>query len=133
MGKFLVRRTATGYKFDLLAANGQDIAASEVYETKAACVKGIRSVQKYAPVAKFLDLTRESPAVTNPRFELFCDKGGDYRFRLRSRNGAVIAVSAPYSGMASKASGPMPRRQALKKNHRAFRNLRNAPFIFWQK
>lgn len=101
MGKFLVRRTATGYEFDLLAANGQDIAASEVYETKAACVKGIRSVQKYAPVAKFLDLTRESPAVTNPRFELFCDKGGDYRFRLRSRNGAVIAVSAPYSGQSA--------------------------------
>ena len=56
MGKFLVRRTATGYEFDLLAANGQDIAASEVYETKAACIKGIRSVQKYAPVAKFLVL-----------------------------------------------------------------------------
>lgn len=105
MGRFLVRRTATGYKFDLLAANGQPIAGSEVYETKAACVKGIRSVQKYAPVAKFLDLTREMNAVTNPRFELFQDKGGDYRFRLRSRNGAVIAVSAPYSSQSACENG----------------------------
>ena len=97
MGKFIVRRTATGFMFDLLAANGQDIAASEVYEAKAACIKGIRSVQKYAAVAKFADLTQGDPAVTNPRFELFRDKRGDYRFRLRSRNGAVPAPSDAYS------------------------------------
>lgn len=105
MGKFLVRRTATGFKFNLLAANGQPIAASEVYESKAACVKGIHSVQKYAAGAKFWDLTRESPAVTNPRFELFQDKSGDHRFRLRSRNGAIIAVSEAYSSRAACENG----------------------------
>lgn len=105
MGKFSLRKTATGHLFHLVAANGQDIAASEVYETRAACVKGIRSVQKYAAGAKFADLTLGEPGVTNPRFELFLDKRGDYRFRLRSRNGAVIAASGAHSTRAACENG----------------------------
>ena len=34
MGKFAIRQTATGYKFDLKAGNGETIATSEVYNTK---------------------------------------------------------------------------------------------------
>ncbi|MBQ7087600.1 MAG: DUF1508 domain-containing protein, partial [Clostridia bacterium] len=36
MGKFVVRKTNTGFKFDLKATNGQVIATSEVYTTEAA-------------------------------------------------------------------------------------------------
>ena len=36
MGKFVVRKTNTGVKFDLKAGNGQVIATSEVYTTAAA-------------------------------------------------------------------------------------------------
>ena len=36
MGKLVIRKTATGFKFDLKAANGQTVATSEVYETEAA-------------------------------------------------------------------------------------------------
>ena len=42
MGKFIVRRTNTGVKFDLKAANGEVIASSEVYTTERACRKGIQ-------------------------------------------------------------------------------------------
>ena len=35
MGKFVIRRTATGIKFDLKAGNGETIATSEIYETEA--------------------------------------------------------------------------------------------------
>ena len=97
MGKFRIKPVATGYKFDLLAANGQVIATSEVYETEAACRKGIRSVCASAPKAKFADLTEDGKLPTNPRFELFLDKAGAYRFRLRARNGQVIAVSEDYT------------------------------------
>ena len=97
MGRFRIKPVATGYKFDLLAANGQIIATSEVYETEAACRKGIHSVCSSAPKAKFADLTEEGKLPTNPRFELFLDKAGAYRFRLRSRNGQVIAVSEDYT------------------------------------
>ena len=97
MGRFRIKPVATGYKFDLLAANGQIIATSEVYETEAACRKGIQSVCSSAPKARFADLTEEGKVPTNPRFELFLDKAGAYRFRLRSRNGQVIAVSEDYT------------------------------------
>jgi uncharacterized protein YegP (UPF0339 family) len=34
------------YRFHLKASNGEIIAASEAYETKTACLKGIKSIQK---------------------------------------------------------------------------------------
>ena len=46
MGKFIVKKTNTGIKFDLKAGNGEVIATSEVYESKAACLNGIESVKK---------------------------------------------------------------------------------------
>lgn len=97
MGKFLIRQTDTGYRFDLLAVNGEVIASSEVYKTEAACRKGIRSVILCAPSAKLADLTAEEKLPPNPRFELFRDRGGQFRFRLRSRNGQVIAASEGYA------------------------------------
>ena len=44
MGKFVLKETATGFKFDLKAGNGQTIATSEVYTTEAACLNGIEKV-----------------------------------------------------------------------------------------
>ena len=52
MGKFVVKETATGFKFDLKATNGQVIATSEGYKTKASCENGIESVKKNAPEAE---------------------------------------------------------------------------------
>mgnify|MGYP002135093256 CR=1 FL=1 len=60
MGKFVIRTTATGFKFDLKAGNGQVILTSEVYTTKEACLKGIESVKKNGPSDKIKDLTVES-------------------------------------------------------------------------
>lgn len=97
MGKFVIRQTTTGYKFDLKASNGETIATSEVYETHAACVKGTESVAKCAADANFADLTLGQEDVTHPKFELYEDKGGQFRFRLKARNGEVIAVSEGYT------------------------------------
>ena len=105
MGKFVIRQVATGYKFDLLAGNGQSIATGEVYETLAACKKGIQSVQKSAAKAHMADLTEEGKLPSNPRFELFQDKAGEYRFRLKARNGQVVAVSENYSTKAACEGG----------------------------
>ena len=106
MSSFLIRPVPTGYKFDLKAPNGQIIATSEVYETRAACRKGIESVRKSAPKAKREDLTEElSEAVTIPKFQLFLDKSGAFRFRLKSRNGQVVAVSEGYSTKAACENG----------------------------
>ena len=52
-GKFEIRENASGqYYFVLKAGNGEVIATSESYTTKAAARKGIRSVRFNAPFAK---------------------------------------------------------------------------------
>lgn len=97
MGKFLVKKTSAGFKFDLLAGNGQVVASSEVYTTEAACLNGVDSVTKNAQIAKLEDQTVD-PVVpaTNPKFEVYKDKAGEFRFRLKARNGEIIATSEGY-------------------------------------
>ena len=113
MGKFVVKKTSTGVKFDLKATNGQVIATSEVYSSDAACKKGIESVRKNAPVAAVEDQTVEGYAVEkNPKFEIYADKAGEFRFRLKATNGQVIAVSEGYKAMASCVNGV----ESVKKN-----------------
>ena len=106
MSKFLIRKTATGFKFDLKAGNGQTIASSEVYASEASCLKGVESVKKNAAGANLEDLTEESvKTATNPKFELYTDKAGEYRFRLKARNGEVIATSEGYKAKPSCLNG----------------------------
>ena len=95
MGKFLIKKVPTGFKFDLKAANGETVATSEVYTSKAACIKGAQGVISAAGNAPCADLTQGQTA-TNPKFELFQDKARHFRFRLLARNGKIIAVSESY-------------------------------------
>ena len=102
MGKFAVKETATGVKFNLLAANGQIIGVSEVYSGKEACLKGIESVKKNAEAANLEDQTSEPiEAATCPKFEIYTDKAGEFRFRLKARNGEIILSSEGYKAKAS--------------------------------
>ena len=43
------------FRFRLVAANGETIATSEGYSSKEACVNGIESVKKNAPIAKIVE------------------------------------------------------------------------------
>lgn len=104
MGKFVMKQVSSGVKFDLKASNGEVIATSEVYTSESACEKGIESVRKNAPVANLEDQTIEGSA-TNPKFELYMDKAGEFRFRLKARNGEIIAVSEGYKSKASCENG----------------------------
>ena len=96
-GKYIIRATNTGMRFDLKASNGEVVATSEVYKSKAACMNGIKSVMKKAPIAALEDQTKEdSEKCKNPKFEMYLDKDGDHRFRLKAKNGQIIAVSEGY-------------------------------------
>ena len=106
MGKFVVKKTNTGVKFDLKATNGQVIATSEVYSSEDACKKGIASVQKNAPAAAVEDQTVEGFAEEkHPKFEVYTDKAGEFRFRLKATNGQVIATGEGYKAKASCLNG----------------------------
>ena len=113
MGKFVVKETKTGFVFNLKAGNGEVIAVSEVYSSEAACMKGIESVRKNAVEAKVEDQTvAEVEAVTNPKFEVYTDKAGEFRFRLKATNGQIIATSEGYKAKASCLNGI----ESVKKN-----------------
>ena len=106
MGKFVMRKTNTGFKFDLKAGNGEVIATSEVYAAEASCKNGIESVRKNAPIAAVEDQTVEGYAVQkHPKFEIYTDKAGEFRFRLKATNGQIIAVSEGYKTMKSCLNG----------------------------
>lgn len=113
MGKFVVKQTNTGIKFDLKAGNGEVIATSEVYSSEAACRNGIASVQKNAPVAGIEDQTVEGfEKVKHPKFEVYQDKAGEYRFRLKATNGEIIATGEGYKAKAGCMNGI----ESIKKN-----------------
>ena len=106
MGKFAVKKVNTGIKFDLKAGNGEVIASSEVYTSDAACRKGIESVRRNAVEAKLEDQTvADVVKVTHPKFEMYADKAGEFRFRLKAKNGEIIAVSEGYKSKASCLNG----------------------------
>jgi len=106
MGRFVIRPVPTGVKFDLKAGNGEVIAVSEVYSSEAACRRGMESVRKCAACGKIEDLTTGTPqALTNPKFELYRDKRGQFRFRLYSRNGKILIFSEGYTTKAACLGG----------------------------
>mgnify|MGYP002854264594 CR=1 FL=1 len=107
MGKFVVGNTKSGgFKFNLKAGNGQTVATSQVYKSLATCKKGINSVIVNAPVAALEDQTVEGfTKEKSPKFEVYTDKAGESRFRLKARNGQIIAVSEGYKSMKSCMNG----------------------------
>ncbi len=112
MGKFAFRQTNTGFKFDLKASNGEVIATSEVYSTAAACENGINSVKRNC-IGEIEDQTvEEIVKVKHPKFELYTDKSGEFRFRLKATNGEIIAVSEGYKTKTSALNGI----ESVKKN-----------------
>ena len=57
-GKFVVKKGSTGkFRFTLVSTNGQVVATSEAYNSKASCMGGIRSVRNLAADAEVEDQT----------------------------------------------------------------------------
>lgn len=106
MGKFEIKQTNTGFVFNLKARNGEIIAnGSEVYTTLNACKNGIESVRNNSRV-HIEDQTVDSPeALTHPKYELYKDKKEEFRFRLKARNGEIIAKSEGYASKAGCKNG----------------------------
>lgn len=112
MGKFVVRQTKTGVKFDLKATNGEVIASSEVYTTERTCLQGIQSVKNNC-VGGIEDQTVENfQVLKHPKFEVYVDKAGEFRFRLKAKNGQIIATGEGYKRKDSCLNGI----ESVKKN-----------------
>ena len=107
MGKFVIKTMKNGeFTFALKATNGQEIlAAGEGFKTLTTCKNSIESVKKNA-LSHVEDQTVEGfETLTHPKYEVYLDKAGEYRFRLKARNGEPIGKSEGYKSKASCLNG----------------------------
>ena len=64
-GKFVIKKGSTGkFRFSLVSTNGQIVATSEAYSTKASAMTGIRAVKSLAEDAVVDDQTKPAAAAT---------------------------------------------------------------------
>ncbi|HIV30962.1 MAG TPA: YegP family protein [Candidatus Pullichristensenella excrementipullorum] len=101
-----IKKVNTGIMFNLKADSGQVIATAEVYTTAASCETSIESVRRNAPIAALEDQTVEGFAAAKcPKFEMYVDNAGEFRFRLKATNGEIIAASEGYKAKESCENG----------------------------
>ena len=94
MPKFQVYKDTAGkYRFRLRADNNKIIAVGEAYEKYTGCINGIKSIQKNSK-APIEDTTVEGQRFSNPKFQVYKDNSGEFRFHLYARNGEIIADSS---------------------------------------
>ena len=104
-GKFVIKETKSGFRFNLVASNGQVIASSEAYSSKDSCLGGVESVRKNCG-AHVEDQTKEGfEALTHPKYEVYQDKAGEFRFRLKAKNGEIIVTGEGYKAKSSCLNG----------------------------
>ena len=106
MGKFVIREKNDKFSFRLKAGNGETIATSQMYKSLTTCKAGIASVAANAPIANLENQTEEGYAVQkHPKFEVYKDNAGEFRFRLKAKNGQNIAASEGYASEKSCLNG----------------------------
>jgi len=91
-GYFELKMGKSGkYSFNLKSGNHQVILTSETYESKAAVVAGIASVQKNSS--------------SDAKFDRRTAKNGEPYFVLKAGNGEIIGKSEMYSSKSSMERG----------------------------
>ena len=106
MGSFTIKPTSDGrWMFNLIANNYEIICSSQTYASVANCKIGVESVRTNCQ-AEVEDQTVDGyEARKNPKYEVYTDAGGKYRFRLKASNGEIIAASQGYKDKSSCLNG----------------------------
>lgn len=107
-GMFAIKRANDGrYMFNVHAGNTQVIASSQMYTTMASCKNGIKSVGVNAPIAPTEDQTLQTVNKEKcPKFQIYLDKAGKYRFNLLAANGDnILSCTQGYTQKSSCKNG----------------------------
>jgi len=98
-GAFDIKKSKDGrFVFNLYAANRVIVATSQIYSSAQSAITGIKSVIANAERAAIEDQTLKKPVLQGfPKWEIYLDKGGQYRFRLYATNGSCVLHSQGYT------------------------------------
>lgn len=100
--KFEIYQDKKGeHRFRLKAGNGEIVGTSQGYSSKSACENGTDSVKRNSAKA---EVVAEGEGKC-PKFEVYEDKGGSFRFRLIASNGEAILASQGYASKAGAENG----------------------------
>ena len=98
--------------FNLVASNGQVIGTSQTYRALNSAKSGIESVKRISYCRVEDQTVQDIKKLTHPKWELYEDDKGEYRFRLKAMNGEIILASEGYAAKASAQKGL----ESVKKN-----------------
>ena len=106
-GKFEIKKSKDGrFVFNLYASNSVIVATSQVYSSSSSAMNGIKSVIANASTAPIEDQTLKNVVtVPFPKWEIYLDKGEEYRFRLCASNGSCVCHSQGYTSKANCKKG----------------------------
>ena len=107
-GKFEINKSKDGKKFffNLYASNKVGIATSQMYSSAQSALNGINSVIANAEKAPVEDQSLKTyETLPYPKWELYVDNGGKYRFRLCASNGSCVCHSQGYTTKAACKNG----------------------------
>lgn len=107
LARFEIKKTKDNrFVFNLYAPNRVIVATSQIYSSSPSAVNGIKSIAINAPKAPIEDTSLKTyTALGFPKWEIYVDKGGQYRFRLYAPNGSCIVHSQGYTTKASCKNG----------------------------
>ena len=99
-GRFEINKSKDGskYFFNLYASNSVGIATSQMYSTAQSALNGVKSVIANADKAPIEDQSLKNyETLPYPKWEIYVDNGGKYRFRLNASNGNCVCHSQGYT------------------------------------
>ena len=106
-GRFEIKKSKDGrYVFNLYASNHVIVATSQIYSSSQSALIGINSVIANADKAPVEDTTLKSYETYGyPKWEIYLDKGEQYRFRLYATNGSCVCHSQGYTSKTNCKKG----------------------------
>ena len=98
-GAFEIKKSKDGrFVFNLYASNKVIIATSQIYSSSKSAITGINSVIANAEKAAIEDQTLKNfTPQPFPKWEIYIDKGSQFRFRLCATNGSCVCHSQGYT------------------------------------
>ncbi len=105
MGKFEITRGKDGlFRFNLRAANGEIIAVGEPCASFAECRSETDAVRSVCG-SEVNDLISSKGDAEGDRYEIYLDRAGEFRFRLRMADGSILFHGEGYRSKASCKNG----------------------------